>query len=114
LLAGKAAQARRWGADGHHGRMSGGVGFHSAPVHSHRELVQAECNGAGILLISPLFATRSHPGTRPLGPFRFAALARQAHVPVIALGGVRPCHAALVRRLGALGYAAIDGLISRS
>ena len=110
LLAGDARLARAWGADGHHGRAPGGNGLHSAPVHDHRELVRAWRAGADVVLISPLFATRSHPGARPLGAFRFAALARQARVPVIALGGVRPRHAALVRRLGASGYAAIDGL----
>jgi len=35
-------------------------------------------------------------------------------MPVIALGGVRPRHARLIRRLGAAGYAAIDGLTARS
>ncbi len=110
LLAGDAELARDWGADGYHGRARGKAGLHSAPVHNHRELVQAEHAGADVLLISPLFATRSHPGARMLGAFRFAALARQARVPVIALGGVKPRHAALVRRLGARGYAAIDGL----
>lgn len=115
LLADDPARARKWGADGHHGQtgrpshtQSGWL--HSAPVHNHRELVAAHRAGADVLLISPLFATRSHPGARPLGPTRFAVLAREADVPVIALGGVRPRHAALVRRMGASGYAAIDGL----
>lgn len=118
LLAGEARLARAWGADGHHGRGRGrGDGrawLHSAPVHDRGELVVAERAGADVLLVSPLFATRSHPGARPLGPSRFAALARAAHVPVIALGGVHPRHARLVRQLGAVGYAAIDGLVGRS
>ncbi len=117
LLAGEARQARAWGADGHHARSgtgsSGKPWLHSAPVHNHRELRAAQRAGAGALLLSPLCATRSHPGARPLGAFRFAALARAARVPVIALGGVRPRHAALVRQLGASGYAAIDGLMMR-
>jgi thiamine-phosphate pyrophosphorylase len=111
LLAGDANLAWRWGADGYHGRGLGKSGLHSAPVHTMRELIEAEHAGADVLLISPLFATRSHPGAQPLGAYRFAALARQARVPVIALGGVRPRHATLVRRLGASGYAAIDGLV---
>ncbi len=113
LLAGNAKHARDWGADGHHGRAQGHTGFHSAPVHNHRELIEARRSGADVMLISPLFATRSHSGARPLGAHRFAALARAAHVPVIALGGIRPRHAALVRSLGAQGYAAIDGLLVR-
>ena len=118
LLAGDAVQAHAWGADGHHSRSGRSFGthrdwLHSAPVHNHRELVAAQRSGADVLLISPLFATRSHPGTRPLGPARFAALARLADVPVIALGGIKPRHTALVLRLGASGYAAIDGLSAR-
>ena len=118
LLAGDPAQARAWGADGHHGRAGRSLcthrdWLHSAPVHTHRERVAARRAGADVLLISPLFATRSHPGARPLGPARFAALVREAGVPVIALGGIKPRHAAFVRRLGASGYAAIDGLSAR-
>jgi thiamine-phosphate pyrophosphorylase len=118
LLAGEAGQARAWGADGYHGRTSRpfstpGDWLHSAPVHNHRELVAAQRAGADVLLISPLFATRSHPGARSLGPVRFAALARSASVPVIALGGVKKQHVALVRMLSASGYAAIDGLSAR-
>lgn len=118
LLAGDPAQARAWGADGHHGRTgrpfcTHRFWLHSAPVHDHRERVAAARAGADVLLVSPLFATRSHPGARPLGSARFAALAREADVPVIALGGLRPRHAALVHRIGASGYAAIDGLSAR-
>jgi thiamine-phosphate pyrophosphorylase len=113
LLAGPAATARTWGADGHHGRAAGRPHprwLHSAPAHDRREIARARRAGADVVLLSPLFATRSHPGVRPLGPARFAALARSAGLPVMALGGVRPRHAALVKRLGAAGYAAIDGL----
>jgi len=118
LLAGDPAMARKWGADGHHGHV--GRPFqaprgwlHSAPVHNHRELIAAQRAGADFFLISPLFRTRSHPGAQPLGPARFAALARHANLHVIALGGVKKHHGALVARLGASGYAAIDGLTVR-
>ncbi|MBT2186375.1 thiamine phosphate synthase [Sphingobium nicotianae] len=116
LLAGSPEQARAWGADGHHGPIPArraGPWLHSASVHDHHELLAAFRAGADAILISPLFATRSHPGGRPLGPVRFAALARRSSVPVIALGGVCPRHAGLVRRLGATGFAAIDGLVTR-
>lgn len=116
LVAGDPEQARAWGADGHHGRRPARRGkpwLHSAPVHDHRELVAAIRAGADAVLISPLFATRSHPGVQPLRAARFANLARRSSVPVIALGGVHPRHASLVRRLGAAGFAAIDGLVAR-
>lgn len=121
LLAGDPETAHLWGADGHHGRAprsavmsrAGRRWRHSAPVHDADELAVAIEAGADAVLLSPLFATRSHPGAPSLGPARFAALARRAPMPIIALGGVRPRHARLVRRLGAAGYAAIDGLSGR-
>jgi thiamine-phosphate pyrophosphorylase len=117
LVAGPARLARLWGADGHHGRSAAPASskhwLHSAPVHNQSERIAAERAGADVLLISPLFATQSHPGAPTLGPVRFAALARSAHLPVIALGGVRPRHARLIRQLGAVGLAAIDGLMAR-
>jgi len=113
LLAGDPALARAWGADGHHGHLSAQRGkpwLHSAPAHDVAELRAALRAGADVILLSPLFATRSHPGAFALGAVRFAGLARRCPVPVIALGGVHPRHARLVRRLGAVGFAAIDGL----
>ncbi len=120
LLAGPVAQALAWQADGTHGRPHEGErrrphppGFvRTMPVHDMRALRAAERAGADALFLSPLFATRSHAGARPLGPARFAALARRARVPVLALGGVHPRHARLVTRLGASGYGAIDGLVT--
>lgn len=121
LLAGDAALARAWRADGHHGPGCRPVGtvpararwLHSAPVHDVRQLRAAVRAGVDAVLVSPLFVTRSHPGAEPLGSARFAALARLSPVPVIALGGVKPRHAGLIRRLGAVGFAAIDGLVPR-
>lgn len=111
LLAGPVAQARAWRADGCHGRRGRAPGMlMSVPVHDMRELNQAMRLGADLIFLSPLFATRSHPGARPLGPARFAAIARRAPMPVLALGGVGRRHGALIRRLGAHGYGAIDSL----
>jgi thiamine-phosphate pyrophosphorylase len=116
LLAGDPGYALAWKADGHHGphhqRLSPDI--RSAPVHDLAELRHAERQGVDLVFISPLFATRSHPGQRPLGPVRFAALASRAHVPVMALGGVGRRHARLIRMLGASGYGAIDSLTSQS
>jgi len=118
LLAGAAADARRWGADGVHaparGRRSPGTrppgAIRSASVHNLAELRRAERQGADIVFLSPLFATRSHPGAPPLGVVRFAAMAGRAQVPVMALGGVGRRHVRLIRQLGAAGYGAIDSL----
>lgn len=92
------------GADGAHGRP--GAGLRSASAHSLRELKAAERAGADLVFLSPVFATRSHPQAKPLGARRFALLAHQAKVPVIALGGM---NAARFRDLGgAYGWAGID------
>ena len=105
LLAGPADQAEAWGADGSHGRGPGS-GLRSAPVHDWAEIRAAERDGADLLFLSPVFATRSHPGTRPLGPARVSLLARQTHLPVIALGGMNDVR---VRRLReAYGWAGVD------
>ena len=92
------------GGDGTHGRA--GRGLRSASVHNLRELKAAERAGADFVFLSPVYATRSHPGARPLGPYRFALIAHQAKVPVIALGGM---DAEKARALGgAYGWAGID------
>ncbi len=92
------------GADGVHGRR--GSGLRTASAHNLRELKAAERAGADLVFLSPVFATKSHPGARPLGARRFSLLAHQSRVPVVALGGVDAGNA---RRLGgAHGWAGID------
>ena len=91
-------------ADGTHGRR--GRGIMTRSVHNLRELRAAERDGADLLFLSPVFATRSHPGGRPLGASRFASLARRTRLPVIALGGMDADKAAGLA--GAYGWAGID------
>ncbi|GAO40104.1 putative thiamine-phosphate pyrophosphorylase [Sphingomonas changbaiensis NBRC 104936] len=82
------------------------------PVHNHREIRAAERAGAALLLLSPVFPTRSHPGARTLGPHRVARLAASARAPIIALGGMTSVRFRRLERLGALGWAAIDAWIA--
>jgi thiamine-phosphate pyrophosphorylase len=90
--------------DGVHGGR--GAGFRSASAHNLREMKTAERSGAALIFLSPAFPTRSHPGAAALGPVRFGLIARQARVPVIALGGV---DARKARRLPHIyGWAGID------
>ncbi|HEX8483736.1 MAG TPA: thiamine phosphate synthase [Allosphingosinicella sp.] len=90
-------------ADGVHGGRRGGF---SASAHGLRELKSAERRGASLVFLSPAFPTRSHPGGAALGPVRFGLIARQARVPVIALGGV---DGRTARRLPHIhGWAGID------
>jgi thiamine-phosphate pyrophosphorylase len=114
LLAGPAGTAAAWGADGWHARSARRPGrrlLHSMAVHDARELKAAERAAADLVFLSPLFPTRSHPGARGLGRARFAALARKAPMPVMALGGVRSEHGHMLANLGAVGWGAIDGLM---
>lgn len=83
-------------------------------VHDLKEIRQAERSGASLLLLSPLFPTRSHPDGKTLGIRRFAALARSTYLPVIALGGVDARHARLLNRIGAYGWAGIDAFIPKA
>ncbi|TVV76842.1 thiamine phosphate synthase [Sphingomonas solaris] len=106
VLAGPPRQALAWGADGAHGRPPHRAParlLRTVPVHGARELAAAR--GADLLFVSPVFATRSHPGAATLGPLGLARLARRATAPVVALGGMSE---ARWRRLGVHGWAAID------
>ena len=110
LLAGPASLARAWKADGYHGS---GLQLqtrlvHSMAVHNAVELVAASRARPDLLFVSPVFPTRSHPGKPTLGPVRFAALARQAPVPVIALGGMNHPRVRRLQAAGVHGWAAID------
>lgn len=91
-----------------HGRHRGAM---TMPVHSVRERIAAERMGARALFVSPVFATRSHPGARPLGRCRFGMIVRGARVPVIALGGMDARRFRSLRAFGIHGWAAIDALM---
>lgn len=81
----------------------------TAAAHSPAAIARARRAGVDAVLLSPVFATESHPGAASLGPLAFAAWTRTAGVPVYALGGMT---AATTRRLsgsGAAGVAAIGG-----
>jgi len=114
VLAGPASLAAAWKADGVHGRGRDRRPtrrlIRTAPVHDMIELRAAERAGADLLFLSPVFATRSHPGERTLGPVGFGRLARAARRRVVALGGMTERHARRLAKLGCDGWAAIDAL----
>lgn len=83
-------------------------------VHDLKEIRQAERAGATLVMLSPLFPTRSHPAKRALGIPRFVALTRATHLPVVALGGVDAHHTQLLDRIGAYGWAGIDAFIPKA
>lgn len=119
LVAGDALLAQRLGADGVHlpqalaqraiaARRRKRNWLITVAAHDQPALLRAARLGADGALLSPVFATASHKGAKPLGHIRFATLTRRARLPVIALGGV---NARTARRLvGAAGLAAISAL----
>ena len=80
-------------------------------AHSLPALIRARRAGADAALLSTVFESRSPSAGRPLGPVRFAALVRQAGLPVYALGGVKTKNAPRLLGSGAAGLAMVDGLL---
>ena len=112
ILADSALTAREWGADGIYGSPLSLYPrrrdlLQIGTAHNMQELAQANRAGCDAVMLSPVFATRSHPGGSVLGPARFRAIARNSQSPIIALGGMNPRSA---RQLGWPRWAAIDGL----
>jgi thiamine-phosphate pyrophosphorylase len=112
VLAGAPRDAIAWRADGAHGRSPHRTGarplLRTAPAHGARELLAGRRRGAALLFLSPVFATRSHPGARTLGPVRFGKLVEGYAKNVIALGGMSRSRGDRLAALGAYGWAAID------
>ncbi|QZH75967.1 MAG: thiamine phosphate synthase [Erythrobacter sp.] len=112
ILADSALTAREWGADGIYGAPLALYPrrcdlLRVATAHDMSEIAQANRVGADAVMLSAAFPTNSHPGGKVLGPLRWHSLARQAQMPVIALGGM---NSVTSRRLGCERWAAIDGL----
>ena len=116
--ASRLAQVRRLCRRFGHQLEIGGEGYGApaphrrlATAHDLREIGHANRWGADLVLVSPVFPTRSHPSAKTLGRVRLLLLARRARMPAIALGGMT------ARRFGRLplyGWAAIDGLAAPS
>jgi thiamine-phosphate pyrophosphorylase len=123
-VAGDARLARAVSADGlhlpqdliEHAATARRTGLRLVTVAAHdaAAIARAACSGADAVLISPVFATASHPGAAPLGVLRFAALATAAArrgMAVYALGGVTPAGFARLRQVPLTGYAAIGAFM---
>ncbi len=80
--------------------------FISVAAHSPRTIHGVP--HADVFLLSPVFATATHPNARPLTPARARLMARETDRPVIALGGVNANNAGLLA--GFCGIAAISAL----
>jgi len=93
-------------------------GVVTSSAHSVADVRRARAAGAGLVFVSPAFATESHAGAPGLGPLRWAAIARAAMprmtmarpvgAGIAALGGVngssvKRLPARLLRAVGAIG-----------
>jgi len=79
-------------------------------AHSLGAIIRAANLRADAIFLSPVFATRSHPERRALGPVRAALIAAQSPVPVYALGGIDARSAARLCGTRFCGLAAITAL----
>ena len=68
--------------------------------------------GADAAILSPVFATRSTSGEKPLGPEGFQRLAEQAKTPIYALGGITADNVGRLAASRACGVCAVDGMIT--
>ncbi len=82
-----------------------GVEWCAASCHSAEELRRAEALGCDFALLSPVLATRSHPGASHLGWEKFAASAAGCSMPVYALGGLTQADMHTAWQHGAHGVA---------
>jgi thiamine-phosphate pyrophosphorylase len=94
-----------------HLRIVDGARRSAARVHNVRELRRALKAQVPLILLSPIFSTRSHPEWKPLPRMRAAALARLAGRRAIALGGMTRRRFRAIQKLGFIGWAGIDGWI---
>lgn len=97
-----------------HGLLAGALGW----VRRRRRLLLVACHGIAALgraralganaaLLSPAFATASHPGAPAIGAVRFGLWAWRAGLPVIALGGMNRRTLARLPPGSAAGMAAV-------
>jgi thiamine-phosphate pyrophosphorylase len=115
LVAADPALAAEVGADGVHWpegllvqqtrRVPGLV---TASAHGIDGLQAALAHGCDAAIVSPVFATASHPDAVPLGVAGLRTLLRAVPVPVFALGGVTAQNAPLLLGSGAAGIAAVS------
>jgi 8-oxo-dGTP diphosphatase len=118
LVNGNFDVARRCGADGIHltsaqlhslDRRPEGFDLVGASCHDAGELDQAHRIDADFVVLGPVRPTATHPGAKPLGWSRFAALIGNYPVPVYALGGMRPSDLETAWRAGAHGISMMRG-----
>ncbi len=117
LVNGDAALAREVGAKGVHltaqqladTAARPALDWVAASCHTAAGLRNAETLGADFAVLGPVAATPTHPGVPTLGWDGFEGAARDAAIPVFALGGMRCVDLERAWSCGAHGLAMIRG-----
>jgi 8-oxo-dGTP diphosphatase len=79
-----------------------------ASCHDEAELDQAAKLGLDYVVVGPVKPTASHPGAKPIGWERFAALVRDRPMPAYAIGGLTRADLPEARERGAHGVALLS------
>lgn len=79
-------------------------------VHDVAHAAAAVADGADLLVVGTMFASRSHPGLNPAGPPLVRKVAALSTVPLVGIGGITPANATQVIAAGASGVAAISAV----
>lgn len=122
LIANDATLAARIGADGLHlsevqmRQAAHWKALHpswliTVAAHSARALTLSATARADAALLAPIFETRSHKASRPVGVARARLIASRAALPVYALGGIDAGNVGRLSGAQIAGIAAIGGLI---
>lgn len=84
--------------------------FITCAAHSLSAVARAQNARADAALLSPVFPTASHKEAMPLGTMRFRMMARQARLPVYALGGIDAHNILQLNGAPIAGIAAVSAL----
>ncbi len=83
----------------------------SCACHDADDLARAAAIHADVAFLSPVFPTQSHMGADALGAEKFNALAADAKLPVLALGGVDERNVSKLAGRNVAGLAAIGAFL---
>ena len=84
----------------------------TAAVHNETALQRAAGAGLDGALVSPVFATASHPGKRGLGILRLARMACSTPLATYGLGGIDHDNLMRFRHTGMAGMAGIGAIVN--
>lgn len=93
-------------------RLSGGELLIGRSVHSLERATEAAEAGADMLTVGAIFATASHPGTRPAGVGLIQEIASRVNLPLTGIGGIEADNVVQVMEAGATGVAVIRSVLA--